>query len=103
MEAASLFFKIIPAAAARITNTIGENSVSAEPRITSRQITNVGLSTTAFFQSLTTALKIRIQTQTRIPAKAFCTIARCAKFWINAAMTVIMIRKHGNGIAHLFL
>ena len=49
MEAASLFFKIIPAAAARITNTIGENSVSVEPRITSRQITNVGLSTTAFF------------------------------------------------------
>ena len=41
---------------------------------------------------MTTALKIRTQTQTRIPAKAFCTIARCAKFWINAAMTVIMIR-----------
>ena len=56
------------------------------------QITSVGLSTTAFFQSFTTALKIRTQTQTRIPAKAFWTIARCAKFWINAAMTVMMIR-----------
>ena len=92
MEATSLFFRIIPTTAAKITNTIGERSVSAEPRITSTQITSVGLSTTAFFQSFTTALKIRTQTQTRIPAKAFWTIARCAKFWINAAMTVMMIR-----------
>ena len=52
-------------------------------------------STTDFFHSFTTALRISTHTHTRIPAKALCTAGRCAKFWINAAIIVI-ITSDGN-------
>ena len=34
-------------------------------------------------------------THTRMPANAFCTAGRCAKFWIKAAM-IMMITSDGN-------
>ena len=37
-------------------------------------------STTDFFHSFTTALRMSTHTHTRIPANAFCTAGRCAKF-----------------------
>ena len=47
---------------------------------------------TDFYQSFYHHIEVRTQTQTRMPAKAFWTIARSEKFWMKAAMTVMMIR-----------
>ena len=59
---------------------------NTDPAKITRQMHSVGLSTTDFFHSLTTALKMRTQTHTRTPAKAFCTAGRSAKLEMKAAM-----------------
>ena len=63
--------------------------------MTIRNMAAVRLSTTDFFSSFSTALKIRTHTHTWIPAKAFCTQAKWEKFVINPARIEIMT-KEGN-------
>ena len=59
------------------------------------KIAAVRLSTTDFFSSFITALKISTQTQTWMPAKAFFTQARSAKLEISPAR-MEMITTEGN-------
>ena len=58
--------RTIPAAAQSSTNTTGEMSKKIESTNTTRNRTSAPLSFTAPFQSFSTALKIRTQTQTRM-------------------------------------
>ena len=79
-----------PACAAATTKITGESFVKTARARTARKMHTVGASTTAFFQSLTTAFKISAQTQTRMPAKALRTAGRSAKFDKSAAIRVQM-------------
>ena len=70
----------MPASAAASTYSTGETFRNTLPANTSRKIRNVFQSTTDFFHSFTTALRMSTHTHTRMPANAFCTAGRCAKF-----------------------
>ena len=61
----------MPAIAAMITKIIGLMSTNTVRAKTIAKRTKVNLSTIAFLKSFTIAVKIRTQTATRIPAKAF--------------------------------
>ena len=67
---------MMPAAAATITNQAGEMRRNTLPTSTTAKMAAVRLSTTDFYSSFTTALKISTQTHTWMPAKAFCTQTR---------------------------
>jgi len=61
----------MPAIAAMITKIIGLMSTKTVRAKTIAKSAKVNLSTIAFLKSLTIAVKIKTQTATRIPAKAF--------------------------------
>ena len=81
----------MPATAQTTTKTIGETLKNTDSRNTPRKRTSVALSTTAFFQSFRTALKISTHTQTRMPAKALLTAGTSEKLVRIPAMRVMMI------------
>ena len=80
----------MPTIAAATTNSAGDKPTKADNTKTIVKSTRVFLSTMDLFQSRSIAFRISTQTHTRMPAKAFFTIAKSAKFCRKAAIIVII-------------
>ena len=80
----------LPSTPATMTDSTGEKSKNTAAAKSTMYITRVALSTMADLMSLSTAFRMKTQTQTRMPARAFCTQTRLAKLLMSAAMMEMM-------------
>ena len=81
---------VMPAARTKMTGDISKNHDNS---VTARKMHKVSASLTELLKSLTTALNMRMQTQTRISANAFCTAGTSENAEMHPASAQIMTRE----------